>query len=294
MVWQLLLGYLPTRRERRDATLRRKRREYFDCLPMYYNNSDADRSEEDQKMLRQILLDIPRTNPGMPLFHSDLVRRSFERILYIWAIRHPASGYVQGMNDLVTPFYVVFLADHISSGDVDQINACDVSTLEQGILDAVEADSYWCLTKLLDGIQDHYTMSQPGLQRMVYRLQGIIQRIDRALHDHLTRESVDFNQFAFRWMNCLLVRELELHAIIRLWDTYLAEEREGFDSFHVYVCAALLVTWSKELQAMGFQELIIFLQDLPTGDWDLARIQELLGQAYILKTLFNESPSHLG
>lgn len=37
----------------------------------------------------------------------------FERILYIWAIRHPASGYVQGINDLVTPFFVVFLSEFV-------------------------------------------------------------------------------------------------------------------------------------------------------------------------------------
>jgi len=40
----------------------------------------------------------------------------FERILYIWAIRHPASGYVQGINDLVTPFFVVFLSEYIENG----------------------------------------------------------------------------------------------------------------------------------------------------------------------------------
>lgn len=37
----------------------------------------------------------------------------FERILFIWAIRHPASGYVQGINDLVTPFFVVFVCEYI-------------------------------------------------------------------------------------------------------------------------------------------------------------------------------------
>lgn len=37
----------------------------------------------------------------------------FERILFIWAIRHPASGYVQGINDLVTPFFVVFICEHV-------------------------------------------------------------------------------------------------------------------------------------------------------------------------------------
>lgn len=37
----------------------------------------------------------------------------FERILFIWAIRHPASGYVQGINDLVTPFFIVFVFEYI-------------------------------------------------------------------------------------------------------------------------------------------------------------------------------------
>lgn len=41
------------------------------------------------------------------------VWKIFERILFIWAIRHPASGYVQGINDLVTPFFVVYVFEYI-------------------------------------------------------------------------------------------------------------------------------------------------------------------------------------
>lgn len=29
-------------------------------------------------------------------------------------MRHPSSGYVQGINDVVTPFIVVFLSDYVS------------------------------------------------------------------------------------------------------------------------------------------------------------------------------------
>ena len=29
-----------------------------------------------------------------------------------YTCRHPASGYVQGINDLVTPFLAVFISDH--------------------------------------------------------------------------------------------------------------------------------------------------------------------------------------
>ena len=48
-------------------------------------------------------------SPLVGLFQQRCVQEMVERILYIWAIRHPASGYVQGINDLVTPFLMVFL-----------------------------------------------------------------------------------------------------------------------------------------------------------------------------------------
>ncbi len=44
----------------------------------------------------------------------------------------------------------------------------------------VEADSLWCLTALLDGIQDHYTFAQPGIQRLVFRFKELVRRIDGA------------------------------------------------------------------------------------------------------------------
>ena len=52
------------------------------------------------------------------------------------------------------------------------------------MLSDVEADAYWCLTKLLDDIQDHYTPSQPGLQRMVLKLEDLVRRIDHDLDEH--------------------------------------------------------------------------------------------------------------
>ena len=57
-------------------------------------------------------------NPLMPIFQQTVVQELFERILFIWAIRHPASGYVQGINDLVTPFFVVFLSEFIDNSKI--------------------------------------------------------------------------------------------------------------------------------------------------------------------------------
>ena len=158
--WQLMLAYLPLNRDRRASTLKRKRKEYHDFCTKYFDIPDCERMPEEQKVLHQILVDIPRTKPDIPLFFNPTIQRCLERVLYIWAIRHPASSYVQGIDDLLTAFFVVFMQRY-----VENPYNCDVEALEAEVLGEVEADCFWCLTKMLDGIQDHYTWGQPGTVR---------------------------------------------------------------------------------------------------------------------------------
>ncbi|XP_047431787.1 TBC1 domain family member 22A isoform X2 [Mugil cephalus] len=285
IAWKLLSGYLPANAERRESVLQRKRQEYFGFIQQYY---DSRNDEHHQDTYRQIHIDIPRTNPLIPLFQQASVQEIFERILFIWAIRHPASGYVQGINDLVTPFFVVYVFEYIE----EEVENFDVSSLQEEALKNIEADSFWCMSKLLDGIQDNYTFAQPGIQRKVKALEELVSRIDESVHRHMQQYEVEYLQFAFRWMNNLLMRELPLRCTIRLWDTYQAEP-EGFSHFHLYVCAAFLVRWRKEiLEERDFQGLMILLQNLPTMHWGNEEVSVLLAEAYRLKFAFADAPNH--
>ncbi|KAI9769528.1 MAG: GTPase-activating protein [Geoglossum simile] len=312
MTWQLLLGYLPMSSERRVATLERKRKEYLDGVRQAFERGNSGNQNSvaagasgsssaiptntgrgrglDEAIWHQISIDVPRTNPHLELYGYEATQRSLERILYVWAIRHPASGYVQGINDLVTPFWQVFLGCYITDPNIEC--GMDPGQLPKTVLDAVEADSFWCLTKLLDGIQDNYIFAQPGIQRQVSALRDLTMRIDAGLAKHLEKEGVEFIQFSFRWMNCLLMREVSLKNTIRMWDTYMAEE-QGFSEFHLYVCAAFLVKWSGQLVKMDFQEVMMFLQALPTRDWTEKDIELLLSEAFIWQSLFRGSSAHL-
>lgn len=230
--WQLLLGYLPTLSAQRVPSMEGKRREYLESMKAAFKTTDPapngstgrpldpDRGRDlDEAVWHQIEIDIPRTNPHLPLYQYEATQRSLERVLYTWAVRHPASGYVQGMNDLITPFWQVFLGTYITDSDIE--SGMDPGQLPKSVLDAVEADTYWCLTKLLDGIQDNYIYAQPGIQRQVAALRDLTARIDLGLARHLEREGVEFIQFSFRWINCLLMREVSIDNVIRMWDTYL-------------------------------------------------------------------------
>lgn len=119
----------------------------------------------------------------------------------MWSIRHPASGYVQGINDLVIPFFQIFLSAYIGKticlftpSRLSRMNLLnrlltnsetnpekfDIAKLPPHVISAVEADSFWCLSKLLDGIQDNYIFAQPGIHRSVRKMAELVGRIDRA------------------------------------------------------------------------------------------------------------------
>jgi len=287
-VWKLLCGYLPPTPAKTQEVLQRKREEYSGYVDQYFDNKEEDIHRDT---FRQIAIDVPRMSPLVGLFQQRCVQEMVERILYIWAIRHPASGYVQGINDLVTPFLMVFLQDFVDK-DVTR-NSFDFQVLEPSVRKNIEADSFWCMTRVLDGIQDNYTFAQPGIQVKIRQLEELLKRVDMNLHNHIVGHDVQYLQFSFRWMNNLLLRELPLSATIRLWDTYLSES-DGFSKFHLYVCAAFLRRWKPELETKAdFQSILLFIQNVPTAKWSDKDISLLVAEAYKLKYMFADAPSHL-
>lgn len=125
-------GYLPLNNTMRLTTLQRKREEYKSLVEAAFARG---REGLDQQIWHQIEIDVPRTRPGVRLWMEAATQRvrhlffrdmfdlsteqCLERVLYVWAIRHPASGYVQGINDLTTPFIQVFLSGYIGKRHTD-------------------------------------------------------------------------------------------------------------------------------------------------------------------------------
>lgn len=80
------------------------------------------------------------------------------KILFLWSLRHPASGYVQGVSDLAAPIMIVFLSEFTSNSqdNIYEISEKDVDELSTETLIKIEADVFWCLTKLVEDVQDNY------------------------------------------------------------------------------------------------------------------------------------------
>lgn len=293
-IWKILLDYVPLNQANREATIARKREEYAGFIQKYLVGLKSDELDEtDKKALKLVKDDVHRTQPDYPLYHHDLIQEMMTRLLWVWHVRHPASGYVQGINDLTTPFIAVFMSEYMRDLDFNTLNvpANFEERCTPEIISKVEADTFWCLSKILNGILDNYTFSQSGTHRALDTIKEITKKIDPELFKHLQKRGVDFTFFSFRWIFCLLVREFPLRVGLRLFDTYIADE-QGFNVFHFYVCAALLLKWTVKLKKMNFTEIMLFLQNLPTKDWNEQDVEMILGEAYVFKTLYGATPGN--
>ncbi|PVU90706.1 hypothetical protein BB561_004754 [Smittium simulii] len=284
VTWQILMGYLPCNANRRNDTKIRKHKDYFGNIEKTF----IDKQDSlDSAIWHQISIDIPRTYADIPMFKSERLRDSLARVLYCWAIRHPASGYVQGMNDLASIFYAIFVSNYLDIQIFD-ITPENIENISKSDFEGVEADCFWCLTNLIGKIHDSYTFTQPGIQRQIIKLKDLVQHINPALYKHFEKEGVQFLLFSFRWFNCLLIREFTTNVILRIWDTYLSEE-DGFSNFHLYTCTALLLKWADTLLKMDFSEIVLFLQSPPSLQWSEKEVEILLSEAYTYKSIYSYS-----
>lgn len=124
--------------------LARKREEYFQIVNNYFGdftndavqdllNQDSKNhissakinlSDFEKRNLKQIKIDVLRTQPEISVFKSDQMQGMMTRILFSWAIRHPASGYVQGISDLCAPLLLVFVSEFVFKADQREHDLC--------------------------------------------------------------------------------------------------------------------------------------------------------------------------
>lgn len=193
---------MPPNREFWDTSLSRKREDYIECSRTHFPNLtycddvyelksiSEEMSKFEEENYRQIIIDVKRTNPG-EAFQAKLAKDMLTRILFVWAFKHPASGYVQGINDLAATFMYVFLADIIyqirsggkaSSDEIDadfnayEITLDDMALLQEEQTQIIEADTFQCLENFLETLQENYIDRQPGIYKIMKRVEQIIRK----------------------------------------------------------------------------------------------------------------------
>lgn len=203
IVWKLLLGYYSPNQEFWASSVSRKREDFIECSRTHFPNLtysedinecnliSEEMSTYEEQNYKQIIIDVKRTYPG-EAFSSKIAKDMLTRILFVWAFKHPASGYVQGINDLAATFMYVFLAEAVDNNkredegikeeDVDiAYNAYDIKLEHMALLKeeqilSIEADTFWCLENFLETLQENYTDKQPGVHKIIRKVEQIIRK----------------------------------------------------------------------------------------------------------------------
>ncbi|XP_071786828.1 TBC1 domain family member 15-like [Asterias amurensis] len=160
---------------------------------------DIDNLESFRKSIRIIDKDVPRTDRDHPHFkgpdNPNLSR--LRDILITFAVFHPEVTYAQGMNDVLSRFFVV--------------------------MDS-EVESYWCFTIYLETIYKDFL--EDGMLHKLEILQQMVQEIDPLLYEHLAQCDIGDLMFCHRWLLLCFKREFPYEESLMIFEIISSQHLE--------------------------------------------------------------------
>ncbi|KAF5733906.1 small G protein signaling modulator 1 [Tripterygium wilfordii] len=148
--------------------------------------------------LHRIVVDVVRTDSHLEFYEDmkNLARMSDILAVYAWV--DPATGYCQGMSDLLSPFVVLFEDD---------------------------ADAFWCFEMLLRRMRENFQMKGPtGVMKQLQALWHILELTDKEMFAHLSRIGAENLHFAFRMLMVLFRREIPFAETLCMWEMMWAAD----------------------------------------------------------------------
>lgn len=74
---------------------------------------------------------------------------------------------------------------------------------------------------------------------------------------------------------------------VRLFDTYISYEEE-YPTLMIYLLIAILEKFAKKILSLRSDELMTFMQKLPTKEWNEADLEIVIAEAFVLKKIYGQ------
>jgi len=172
--------------------------------------------------------------------HSDVL----ERMLYIYAKINKDVGYIQGMNEIISPIYYCYSLD----------KTCN--------LEDIEADTYWSFSSLMDDIKEFFTninnKEKGGICDKVVLFELMVSKIHKEIYLKFQNNNLRIFHFAFRWINLFFSQQFILPDLIRIWDAIFCEDDRY--NFVYYFGLAILEYKKSRLLGKKFYDAVEELQ----------------------------------
>ncbi|XP_057450941.1 uncharacterized protein LOC130742862 isoform X2 [Lotus japonicus] len=157
-----------------------------------------DRVSEWLWTLHRIVVDVVRTDSHLDFYEDTRNLARMSDILAVYAWVDPATGYCQGMSDLLSPFVVIFEDN---------------------------ADAFWCFEMLLRRMRENFQMEGPTrVMKQLRELWHILELADKEMFAHLSKIGAESLHFAFRMLLVLFRRELSFNEALSMWEMMWAAD----------------------------------------------------------------------
>ncbi|KAK1319169.1 hypothetical protein QJS10_CPB04g01939 [Acorus calamus] len=157
-----------------------------------------DRVSEWLWTLHRIVVDVVRTDSHLEFYEDTKNMARMSDILAVYAWVDPATGYCQGMSDLLSPFVVLYEDN---------------------------ADAFWCFEMLLRRMRENFQMEGPtGVMKQLQALWKILELTDAEMYAHLSLIGAESLHFAFRMLLVLFRRELSFNEALCMWEMMWAAD----------------------------------------------------------------------
>ncbi|KAG9444667.1 hypothetical protein H6P81_016007 [Aristolochia fimbriata] len=148
--------------------------------------------------LHRIVVDVVRTDSHLEFYSDSKNMARMSDILAVYAWVDPATGYCQGMSDLLSPFVVLYEDN---------------------------ADAFWCFEMLLRRMRENFQMEGPtGVMKQLQALWKMLELIDPEIFAHLSLIHAESLHFAFRMLLVLFRRELSFTEALCMWEMMWAAD----------------------------------------------------------------------
>ncbi|EHA8589731.1 putative small G protein signaling modulator 1 [Cocos nucifera] len=160
--------------------------------------ANEDRVSEWLWTLHRIVIDVVRTDSHLEFYGDPKNMARMSDILAVYAWIDPATGYCQGMSDLLSPFIVLYEDN---------------------------ADAFWCFEMLLRRMHENFEIEGPtGVMKQLQALWKILELTDTDISQHLSLIGAESLHFAFRMLLVLFRRELSFDEAFRMWEMIWAAD----------------------------------------------------------------------
>ncbi|KAJ3415354.1 GTPase activating protein [Chytridiales sp. JEL 0842] len=277
-VWPFLFGFYPwdSTSSERKAILAAKREEYINLKQRWMETAasldekdlDVPSSDPEVEAYRDASMrvdkDVHRTDrshtfytPSNPLSNPHMQSLRNVLITYTTTYTPQGQGYVQGMNDLASPFLVAF--------------------------DGGEVFAFWCFANRMgQGWNTHFLHDGSGMRQHLRDLNRLVKLMDPTLHAHLRHLEADNLFCCFRWVLVAFKREFGLEDVQVLWEadaTFPHLEVGGF--MHLVALSILDEHRDAVLRHLRtWEEVLKYMNDL-TSQIPLEPILEAAGWMWV-------------